>query len=232
MGDLSIEKRRQFDSVIVSLAGTYDLATVAQVDPTLEELRARHGERVILNLYECEYIDQVGLDRLTDLRKSLQDQRREMELYVRPMSFVAHRTRQLPQVEPPPDVAAFGEERLAGRRASRIERWRREKPIPKDGGTEDGDRIESEEGLIPIDFDRVASLSGKDERVVRQVWQTYSRMLESGRLEPLPDGTPDQQLTLDSRVVAHELRLEPAAVRQVIESVSSHLIEVFGAEDD
>lgn len=232
MGDLSVEKQRKFDSVIVSLVGTFDSTTAARVEETLEEIRTRLGERVIINLYECEYIDEAGLGRLIDLKKSLQEQQRKLELYVRPMSFVAHRTRQLPQVDPPAELAALGEERLAERRVERLERWRREKPIPK-GEMEEGEgRADVEEGVIPIDFERVASLAGKDERVVRQIWQTYSRMLESGKLEPSPEGTSDKQLALDSRAVAHELRLDPTVVQRVIESVSSHLIEVFGGEEE
>ncbi|MCG3196722.1 MAG: STAS domain-containing protein [Candidatus Omnitrophica bacterium] len=232
MGDLSVERQRKFDSVIVSLVGTFDSTTAARVEETLEEIRSRLGERVIFNLYECEYIDEAGLGRLIDLRKSLQEQQREMELYVRPMSFVAHRTRQLPQTDPPADLAALGEERLAERRAQRLERWRSEKPIPREETEESDSRPASEEGLIPIDFGRVASLAGKDERVVREIWRTYSRLLESGQLESPDEATPEKQLTRDSRTVAHELRLEPGVVQRVIETVSSHLMEVFGEEGD
>jgi ABC-type transporter Mla MlaB component len=244
MPKLTAEIAREPNSEMLTLTGILDLTTLPQVEPYLAGLANRAVEGIRLNLYECEYIDPAGLRRLLQFGVDLQKSVRPLTVYVRPMSFVAFRTRPLPQASPvPPSIAKAGEERMAERRLARLERWRREKPIldpyppgvPRPSGEIPAAVPSAEAGegtgdVIPIDFRKVSILAEKDERVVQRIWETYSEFLDSGRLKQAEDGLADTQLTLDARFVAKHLRLDPKEVRKVIESVSTYLTEVFGEE--
>jgi len=165
------------------------------------------------------------------------------------MSYVSYRTRSLPQIaEPPFSIAENGERRLAERRMARLERWRSEKPLPDHfppwvpatpppspaapGPAPAPSEKAPSPPLVPIDFKKVSLLAGKDQRVVQRIWETYTALLDSNRFEEAADGRAETQLTLDSRTVAHHLRLDPKEVRKVIESVSTYLSEVFESEKD
>ncbi len=234
MGNLKVELHRDQELIVVSFVGAYDITCTPEVEPALERARALAQEGIRLNLYECEYIDPAGVERLLDFCQELREQRRLVEVYVRPMSFVGYRTKGLPQVAVPAHIAERGEEMLAARRAERLRRWRREKPIPTETPKTTAPLpVAPEEmpaDLIPINFQKVASLAGKDERVVRAVWKAYCQLLETGAFEPAEDGKADTQLEMDARRVAHTLRLDWNVVLKVIESVNAHLIEAFGEE--
>lgn len=239
MGNLKVELHRDQEWVVVSFVGAYDITNIPEVEAALEHARSISPEGIRLNLYECEYIDPAGVEKLLDFSQDLRGQHRTVEVYVRPMSYTSYRTKGLPQVAVPAMVAERGEEMLSARRADRLRRWRREKPVPTGAPT-----LEStvgpvlplpespESDLIPINFQRVASLAGKDERVVRAVWKTYCRLLEEGAFEPAEDGKADSQLEMDSRKVAHTLRLDWGVVHKVIDSVNEHLVEAFGEEGE
>lgn len=239
MGNLKVELHRDQEMVVVSFVGAYDITNNPEVEAALDHARSISPEGLRLNLYECEYIDPAGVERLLDFCQELREQKRVIEVYVRPMSYTGYRTKGLPQVSVPAPVAERCEEMLAARRADRLRRWRREKPVPSGQPT-----LESSAGpvlslpevpeaeLIPINFQRVASLAGKDERVVRAVWKTYCRLLEEGAFEQAEDGKAETQLEMDSRRVAHELRLDWGVVLKVIDSVNEHLIEAFGGEEE
>ncbi|MCE7907874.1 MAG: anti-sigma factor antagonist [Candidatus Omnitrophica bacterium COP1] len=233
MGEIKAELHRLDDHLLVTLIGTLDATTLSAVEPVLARLIDNQHEAVILNLYECEYIDSPGLERLNQFWKDLQEHSRALSLYVRPMSYVSLRTRLFSQIPVPPGIAQIGETRLAQRRAERLARWNREKPIPADGapGPLPIEPQISETDLIPIDFAQVASLAGKDERVVKDVWQTYCKLLDEGDFEPSQDGSAATQLELDSRRVAHVLRLDWHVVQMIITSVTSHLNDTFGHEN-
>ena len=244
MPKLTAEIIREPNAEMLTLTGILDQTTLPQVEPHLTSLTNRVTEGIRLNLYECEYIDLAGLRRLLAFSAALQKSVRPLTVYVRPMSFVAFRTRPLPQLEPvPPSIAKAGEERMAEKRLARLERWRREKPIldpyppgvPKPSeevsvATPSAQTGEDAGDMIPIDFRKVSILAEKDERVVQRIWETYSEFLDAGRFEEADDGLADTQLTLDARIVANHLRLDSKEVRKVIESVSTYLTEVFGEE--
>jgi len=234
MGNLKVELRRDQELILVSLVGAYDITSMPEVEVALERARSTSPEGIRLNLYECEYIDPAGVERLLDYCQELREQRRIVEVYVRPMSFVGLRTKGLPQVPVPTELAERGEEMLAARRSERLRRWRREKPVPSEGPRVSPLPMpieEIQEDLIPINFQKVASLAGKDERVVRAVWKAYCQLLEAGAFEPAEDGRADTQLQMDARKVAHELRLDWGVVLKVIDSVNKHLVEAFGGEE-
>jgi anti-anti-sigma regulatory factor len=240
MGELKIETDRIEDKILLSLIGSLDASNLQEAETAFESALENQRGSVVLNLYECEYVDPPAVQRLLALSGSLQESSRPFEVYARPMSLVAHRLKGFPLVVPVPDeIAERGEERLAARRSARLARWQREKPQPASTHTpgsaafKAGSTGEAEEpsGVIPIDFLKVSSLAGKDERVVREIWRTYCRLLDQGVFEPAPDGSADAQLGLDSRRVAFELRLDPRVVRKVIESVSTHLAEIFGGDE-
>jgi anti-anti-sigma regulatory factor len=240
MGEFTIQVSREGYGTLVSVAGTLEAESLPRMNAAFSEVLEKQREGVILNLYECEYIDPDGVGRLARFAHELQDQARSFEIYVRPMSFVSHRLKGLPvAAEAPSHLAMAGEQRLAERRHARLERWHREKPLPASyplpasaprpdippPSTPGG------EDFIPIDFRKVANLCGKDERVVRHIWETYRKFLVEGEFEPAPDGLAETQIGMDSKRVARELRLDPKVVLAVIESVSTHLIEVFGGEE-
>jgi anti-anti-sigma regulatory factor len=235
MGNLKVQIHRDQESIVVSFVGAFDITSMPEVEVALERARTIFPDGMRLNLYECEYIDPAGVERLLDFCQELREQRRQVEVYVRPMSFVGYRTKGLPQVNVPPDLAERSEEILVARRLERLRRWRREKPLPTEGarpGPLPAPIEEIQEELIPINFQQVASLAGKDERVVRAVWKTYCRLLEAGTFEPAEDGKAGTQLEMDARKVAFELRLDSAVVHKVIESVNQHLVETFGGEEE
>jgi anti-anti-sigma regulatory factor len=244
MPKLTAETAREPNSEMLTLTGILDATTLHQVEPYLTGLVNRATEGIRLNLYECEYIDPAGLQRLLQFSVDLQKSVRPLTVYVRPMSFVAFRTRPLPQSQPvPPSIAKAGEERMAEKRLARLERWRREKPIadryppgvPRPPGelpvaVPSAETGEEAGEMVSIDFRQVSILAEKDERVVQRIWETYSEFLDSNLLQQATDGLADTQLTLDARTVASHLRLDPKEVRKVIESVSTYLTEVFGEE--
>jgi anti-anti-sigma regulatory factor len=233
--------------VILTIAESFDSTTLSRVDEAITKILDHHRESVILNLYECEYIDEAALGRLVEFGHILRDQGRICEVYVRPMSFVGFRTQGLPQVAQVPEAfARIGEERLAERRSERLEKWRKEKPLPVGAPPEMAPKVEhsstakgtkqkkdpvgGERDLFDIDLHRVSTLAGKDERVIERIWKTYTEFLNEGKFKTAPDGSADTQMTLDANVVAQSLRLDPKVVRRVIESVSTHLMEVFDSE--
>lgn len=232
MGEIKVEFYRMDHHLLVTLIGTLDIISLPTVEPVFVRLVDNQHEAVTLNLYECEYLDPIGLERLTQLWRDLQEQSRTLNLYVRPMSLVSFRTKGFNQIPVPPAIAQTGETRLAARRAERIARWSREKPIPIEGAVSrpiTEPQLEEAE-LIPIDFIRVATLAGKDERVVREVWRTYCRLLDEGNFDPPGDGNAANQLEQDSRRVAHVLRLDWKVARMIISSVTEHLNDTFGQE--
>ncbi len=234
MGNLKVELRRDQELILVSLVGVLDITSMPEVETALARARTISPEGIRLNLYECEYIDPEGVERLLDFCQELREQRRLVEIYVRPMSFVGYRTKGLPQVPVPASLAERGEEILAARRSERLRRWRREKPVPtevQEPGPFPMPLEKIQEELIPINFQKVASLAGKDERVVRAVWKAYCQLLEAGAFEPAEDGRAETQLQMDARKVAHELRLDWSVVLKVIDSVNKHLVETFGGEE-
>lgn len=254
MSELKIETSRVAESLMIAIRGILSAKTLPEAEAELERVLRESRQAIALNLYECEYLDETGLERLMAFTRDLREQVRPFSVYVRPMSFVAFRARALPQSEEVPDsISEAGEQRLAARRIARLDRWRKEKPIPTSpppgvaGYTPTlADRptppvsqsapqaVASSEApapdLVPIDFAKVSVLAGKDERVVQRIWETYRQMLDSGAFQPARDGRADTQLTMDARAVGKELRLDHREVRKVIESVSTHLLEVFGSE--
>jgi anti-anti-sigma regulatory factor len=258
MIELSVDIEKGPESVMLTLAGTLDSRNLEALSEALEEVL--HGPRdpVTLNLYECEYLDEAALLRILQFQRELREFVRTLTVYVRPMSFVSHRLRQLPlNPEIPQQLADRGEQRLAEKRMARLRRWRKEKPIrnPHPPGVPQPPQIvageeslkpvevsgpapgpvpvpDSDPDLVPIDFKHVSVLAGKDERVIKRVWETYSRFLDTGRFKEAPDGLADTQLTLDARMVAQALRLDPNEVRKVIESVSTHLMELLDEEEE
>ncbi len=249
MTEVLIETKRSSDGVVLSIAESLDSTTLNQADEAITKIVDQFRASVVLNLYECEYIDEAAMGRLVEFGQILREQGRTYEVYVRPMSFVAYRTQGLPQVlEVPGGISKEGEERLAERRTQRLEKWRREKPRPKHGlpygATIPGEteatetatekpvkaKPKGERESFDIDLKRVSALAGKDERVIERIWQTYTQFLNEGKFKNAPDGSADTQLSLDSNVVAKNLRLDPKVVRRVIESVSTHLMEVFDSE--
>ncbi len=234
MGNLKIELHRDQELVVISFVGALDMTCMPEVEVALEKARTLSPEGIRLNLYECEYIDPSGVERLLDFCQELREQKRIAEVYVRPMSFVGFRTKGLPQVPVPTAIAERGEEMLAARRSERLRRWRREKPLPAEAPIGLPPPLSQEEipaDLIPINFQQVASLAGKDERVVRAIWKAYCQLLETEAFEPAEDGKADTQLELDARQVARELRLDWGVVYKVIKSVNEHLVETFGGEE-
>ena len=234
MGNLKIELHRDQELIVISFVGALDMTCMPEVEVALEKARTLSPEGIRLNLYECEYIDPSGVERLLDYCQELREQKRIAEVYVRPMSYVGFRTKGLPQVPVPAVVAERGEEILAARRSERLRRWRREKPVPTGEPSAVSLPLPQEEppaDLIPINFQQVASLAGKDERVVRAVWKAYCQLLEAEAFEPAADGKADTQLELDARQVARELRLDWSVVHKVIKSVNEHLVDTFGGEE-
>lgn len=237
---VEIEKTWDGETLIVSFIGVLDQASMVEVQDSYQAATARHRGDIAVDLYECEYIDPEGVEWVGNIRSSMKEEGRQFELYVRPMSLVAHRTRQLPQAPTlPPAVVERGEQRLSERREARLLKWRVERPLPAESqAAQDGTpvpmmdpEIPMEEGdLIPIDFAEVASLSGKDERVVEEVWRKYSELLREGKLEQSKEESSESQIATDSRKVAFELRLDHRVVRKVIEGVSTHIAEVFGVD--
>ncbi len=247
MAEVIVETNRSASGVILTIAEAFDSTTLSRVDEAITKIIDQHRESVILNLYECEYIDEAALGRLVEFAQILREQGRIYEVYVRPMSFVGFRTQGLPQIPQVPEAfAKRGEERLAERRSRRLEKWQREKPIPvyaaqrpadtdrsdtSSGSDLDrGGRLTGERDLFDIDLKRVSTLAGKDERVIERIWKTYTEFLNEGKFRTAPDGSADTQMTLDANLVAQSLRLDPKVVRRVIESVSTHLMEVFDSE--
>lgn len=256
MSELKIETTRVGESLMVTIRGILSAKTLSQAKEELQRVLQDSRQAVALNLYECEYLDETGLEHLMAFTRDLREQVRPFSVYVRPMSFVSFRARSLPQSEEVPEsISESGEQHLAARRIARFERWRKEKPIPASpppgvtGYTppvvaaspagpatsppqpESGSESPGQD-LAPIDFAKVSVLAGKDERVVQRIWETYRRLLDSGGLPNAPDGRADTQLTMDARTVGKELRLDHREVRKVIESVSTHLLEVFGTDPD
>jgi len=248
VSDILIDTRRSAEGVILSIAESFDSTNLGRAEESITKVLDQHRESVWMNLYECEYIDEAAIGRLMEVSQVLREQGRELTVYVRPMSFVAYRTRNLPQAAPVPEaVSKQGERNLAERRTKRLDRWRKEKPIPKftlphgiapppETGAEElvpppGDSVsQGERETFDIDYKRVSALAGKDERVIERIWTTYTQFLNEGRFKSAPDGSADTQMTLDANLIAKELRLDPKVVRQVIESVSTHLMEVFDSE--
>jgi anti-anti-sigma regulatory factor len=232
MNDLQVNIRREGEGILVSLIGSLDFSTLDSIQGTFERLARDLREKLYLNLYECEFIDGDGINQLVSLNQSLIEQGRSLEIYVRPMSFVAFRTRGLPLVPVPDWLQREGEANLTERRQARLQRWRREKPIPTEASSEGTAGIAGlpPTDLIPIDFPHVAILAGKDERVVQDIWKTYCRLLDEGAFEQASDGNPESQLNLDSRRVAFELRLDWRVVRNVIDAINTHLQNIFGGE--
>lgn len=247
---MAVEIRKSSGGLILSVTESFDRATLVESESVLAQAVDHHRESVILNLYECEYIDDAGLERLQELGMALREQGRGFTIYVRPMSFVAYRSQNLPQhTAAPESIATAGEERLAERRARRLEKWRAEKPLPQialatlptpaaprqpveasTGERGKGGGSPGEREAFDIDLKRVSTLAGKDERVIERIWATYTEFLNQGKFPVAPDGSADTQMTLDSNLVAKTLRLNPKTVRQVVEAVSTHLMEVFGSE--
>ena len=248
MTEVLIEARRSAEGVLLSIAESFDSTNLGRAEETITKVLDQHREGVTLNLYECEYIDEAALGRLVEMGQTLREQGRNFDVYVRPMSFVAFRTQTLPLVAPvPTEISKQGERNLAERRTQRLEKWRKEKPIPKfmlphgqtppsEAGVEESGRPlgqgvpGGERETFDIDYQRVASLAGKDERVIERIWTTYTKFLNEGKFKTAPDGSADTQMTLDSNLIAKTLRLDPKVVRRVIESVSTHLMEVFDSE--
>jgi len=249
MSKLNIEIDPAPESVTVTLSGSLEPSTLPRVEETLHHLLDSREDGVNLNLYECEYIDEASLQRLVHFTRQLKERVRPFRLYVRPMSFVAYRSKPLsPSLEIPSAVSERGEKRLAEKRMARLRRWRKEKPIrnphppgvlnppPVPSGTE-VEHLPHEGGhagedLVPIDFKRVSLLAEKDERVIRRIWETYSRFLDTGAFSEAPDGEAATQLMMDARTVARELRLNPKDVQKVIESVSTHLMDLLESEEE
>lgn len=247
---MAVEIRKSSGGLILSITESFDRTTQGEAESVLAKAVDQNRESVILNLYECEYVDDAGLERLQELGMALREQGRGFTIYVRPMSFVAYRTQNLPQhTATPESVATAGEARLAERRARRLEKWRAEKPLPQialatfpspsgpkphvevlHGDRGKGGGSVGEREAFDIDLKRVSTLAGKDERVIERIWATYTEFLNQGKFPVAPDGSADTQMTLDSNMVAKTLRLNPKTVRQVVEAVSTHLMEVFGSE--
>lgn len=255
MSELKIETARVGEAMMLTFQGILSAKTIPEAETELERVLRGSRQAIVLNLYECEYLDEPGLSRLMRFTRDLREQVRPFSVYVRPLSFVAFRARSLPQTEETPiSISELGEQHLAARRIERLERWRKEKPIPtafppgapapvpqpgvpSESGTPTPASPSAEVGvatpaedLVPIDFAKVSVLAGKDERVVQRIWETYRKMLDSGVFPPAPDRRADTQLTMDARAVGKELRLDHREVRKVIESVSTHLLEVFGSD--
>jgi len=247
MTELTVETARDTAPELVSLAGSLTSTTLPEATDTLNWLKENVAGRICLNLFECEFIDEAALRWLVQFGVALRNQGIPFTVYVRPMSFVAFRTRQLSQSETvPASISEAGERRLAQKRLARLEKWRREKPIPQvlPPGVQSAripeerpervavSGLEQGSDFVPIDFHKVSILAQKDELIVQRIWETYSEFLNSGRFEAAPDGLADTQLSMDARMVAHQLRLAHKEVRRVIEAVSTYLIEVFGPEDE
>jgi len=246
MPELQVETTREGNYATVAFVGSLEAATLPQSKAILDWLQKTHEGGASINLYECEYIDQKAVERLMEVRKVFHDQARPFVLYVRPMSFVAHRTNELPQAqEVPPSIARAGEGRLAEKRSARLAQWRAEKPIQSLGQqkvptpaapkkrAEKKTPVEqppADPELIPLDYIRLATLAGKDERVINRILETYSSLLEQGGFSTATDGRGDTQLSLDAKRVAFELRLDPRLVRTVIESINSQISDALSAD--
>ncbi|MDQ6841457.1 MAG: STAS domain-containing protein [Actinomycetota bacterium] len=63
-GQLAIEVKRDAESIVVSLTGELDLATVEAFDRTLREAEAASPARLVVDLGRLAFMDSTGLQTL------------------------------------------------------------------------------------------------------------------------------------------------------------------------